>query len=106
MRVANWETGSAMPSLLSKRKRYSLTAAKRNCSAIAVSSFGAPGGRAPTSRAELDGEILEARRRDVDRRLGSGLADAPPVLVRPRDVRPAPPPPCRRHKAGGLPRRP
>src|SRR6516165_10200245 len=86
MRVANWETGSAMPSLLSKaetlfpnrgqaqlfrRRRFELRHARR---------------RAPTSRAELGGEIVEVRRRDVDRRLGSGLADARPVLVRPRDV--------------------
>src|SRR6516164_5246750 len=85
MRVANWETGSAIPSLLSTVERYSPTAAKSNCSANAASRFGIRR-RASTSRAELDGEILEIRRRDVDRRLGSGFPDARPVLVRPCDV--------------------
>src|SRR6516164_2041788 len=85
MRVANWETGSAIPSLLSTVERYSLTAAKSNCSANAALSFSTRR-RAQASRAELDGEILEIRRRDVDRRLGSGFPDARPVLVRPCDV--------------------
>src|SRR5262249_16497114 len=86
MRVANWETGSAMPSLLSKaetlfpnrgeahlfrHRRFELRHARR---------------RAPTSRAELGGEIVEVCRRDVDRRLRGGFPDARPVLVRPCDV--------------------
>src|SRR5262249_59044268 len=86
MRVANWETGSAMPSLLSKvetlfpnsgkaqlfrQRRFELRHARR---------------RAATSRAELDGEIVEVCCRDVDRRLRGGFSDARPVLVRPRDV--------------------
>src|SRR4029453_5927959 len=87
MRMANWETGSAMPSLLSKvetlfpnrgkaqlfrRRPFELRHARRR--------------RAATSRAELGGEILEAHRRDVDRRLRGSFPDTRPVLVRPCDV--------------------
>src|SRR5262249_15746149 len=101
MRVANWETGSAMPSLLSKVETYFPTAAGSNCSAIAASRFSTRR-RVPTSRAELDGEILEIRRRDVDRRLGSGFPDARPVLVRACDVSRAQPAFGRFHKVGGM----
>src|SRR5262249_56096840 len=94
MRVANWETGSAMPSLLSKvetlfpnrgkaqlfrHRRFELRHARRR--------------RAATSRAELGGEILEAHRRDVDRRLSGSFPDTPPLPLPPPHISPPPSPP-------------
>src|SRR5690242_15633212 len=86
MRVANWETGSAMPSLLSKVETLFPNRGKAQLLRQRRFELRYARPRAPTSRAELGGEIVEIRRRDVDRRLGSGFADARPVFVRPRDV--------------------
>src|SRR5262249_12345570 len=96
MRVANWETGSAMPSLRKNATPYQMR------QRAGVPPRPRTLRRRRASGAELGREILEINGRDVDRRLGSGFSDARPVLVWPCDMRRAQPAFRRRQKIVGM----
>src|SRR5204863_9398636 len=81
MRVANWEMGSAMPSLRRDTTPYQM----RQRASVPPPPRALRRRRA--SGAELGREILEINGGDIDRPLGSGFPDARTVLVRPCDVR-------------------